>query len=187
MTTTASDIRPGRRLIAVILVGAAALDLARCCLVLMTVRHPALTAALVAAGLAAAAVSLRTARGCRTGRRWSGLTALLIGALSAPQAAASGFHAPYAIPDMATAALGVLLAVTVLATASPARQPGHDTGNSCVIDQEPPVDDQEPPVDEQSHARMSLRSAGRHPPQPDLRRVAQRAEHTATRPPPRPQ
>ena len=180
MTTTASDIRPGGRLIAVILFGAAALDLARCCLVLMTVRHPAQTAALVAAGLAAAAVSLRTARGCRTGRRWSGWTALMIGALSAPQAAASGFHAPYAIPDMATAALGVLLAVTVLATASPAGQPGHDTGNCCVIGQEPPVD-------EQSHARMSLRSAGRHPPQPDLRRVVHRAERTATRPPPRPQ
>jgi hypothetical protein len=180
MTTTASDIPPGRRLIALILFGAAALDLARCCLVLMTVRHPAQTAALVAAGLAAAAVSLRTARGCRTGRRWSGWTALLIGALSAPQAAASGFHAPYAIPDMATAALGVLLAVTVLATASPARQPGHASGNCCVIDQEPPVD-------EQSHACMSLRSAGRHRPQPDLRRVAHRAEHTATRPPPRPQ
>jgi hypothetical protein len=42
---------------------------------------------------------------------------LLIGAASAPQAAASGFHAPYTIPDTATAVLGVLLAVAVLATA----------------------------------------------------------------------
>jgi hypothetical protein len=42
---------------------------------------------------------------------------LLIGAASPPQAAASGFHGPYAIPDTATAVLGILLAVTILATA----------------------------------------------------------------------
>jgi hypothetical protein len=34
-----------------------------------------------------------------------------------PQAAASGFRSPYLIPDTATAALGILLAVTILATA----------------------------------------------------------------------
>jgi hypothetical protein len=70
-----------------------------------------------AAGLAAAALSARTARGCRAGQRWAGWAALLIGAASAPQAAASGFHAPYTIPDTATAVIGVLLAVAVLATA----------------------------------------------------------------------
>jgi RNA polymerase sigma-70 factor (ECF subfamily) len=37
--------------------------------------------------------------------------------LSPPQAAASGFGGPYAIPDTATTALGILLAVTILATA----------------------------------------------------------------------
>jgi hypothetical protein len=42
---------------------------------------------------------------------------LLIGLASAPQAAASGFRSPYLIPDTATAALGILLAVTILATA----------------------------------------------------------------------
>jgi len=42
---------------------------------------------------------------------------LLIGVVSDPQAAASGFHSPYVIPDTATAALGILLAITILATA----------------------------------------------------------------------
>ena len=70
------------------------------------------------------------------GRRWAGLTerALLIGAASAPQAAMSGFHGPYTIPDTATAALGVLLAVAVLATAGAAGQPGQYTENPCTID-----------------------------------------------------
>jgi hypothetical protein len=72
---------------------------------------------LVAAGLAAAALTARTARGCRAGRRWAGWAAVLIGLASAPQAAASGFRSPYLIPDTATAALGMLLAVTILATA----------------------------------------------------------------------
>ena len=39
-TSPAAGIRPGRRLIAVMLLAAAALDLARCGLVLMTARHP---------------------------------------------------------------------------------------------------------------------------------------------------
>ena len=99
--------RPGRHLIAVMLLTAAALDLTRCGLVLAAARHPAPTAGLVAAGLAAAVLSVRTAHGCQAGRRWAGLAALLIGAASAPQAAISGFHGPYTIPDTATAALGV--------------------------------------------------------------------------------
>ena len=116
------------------LLTAAALDLTRCGLVLTTARHSAPAAGLVVAGLAAAGLSMRTARGCQGGQRWAGWAALLIGATSAPQAAASGFHAPYTIPDTATAALGVLLTVAVLATAGLTGQPGHDTGNLCAID-----------------------------------------------------
>jgi hypothetical protein len=116
--------RPGRHLIAVMLLAAAALDLTRCGLVLTAARHPAPTAGLAAAGLAA--------RGCQAGRRWAGLAALLIGAASAPQAAMSGFHGPYTIPDTATAALGVLLAVAVLATAGTARPPGPYAENPCI-------------------------------------------------------
>jgi len=74
-------------------------------------------AGLVAAGLAAAALTARTARGCQVGQRWAGWTALLIGAASIPQAAASGFRSPCTIPDIATAALGLVLATTILATA----------------------------------------------------------------------
>jgi hypothetical protein len=62
------------------------------------------------------------------------LAALLIGAASAPQAAMSGFHGPYMIPDTATAALGVLLAVAVLATAGAAGQPGQYAENACTVD-----------------------------------------------------
>jgi len=101
----------------VMLLTAAALDLTRCGLVMAAARHPGPTAGLVTAGLAAAALTARTARGCRSGRRWAGWIALLIGAASPPQAAASGFHGAYAIPDTATAVLGIVLAVTILATA----------------------------------------------------------------------
>jgi hypothetical protein len=132
-------IRPGRRLIAVLLLAAAALDLIRCSLVPMAAPHPAPAAGLIAAGLAAAALSVRTARGCQAGRRWSSWAALLIGATSAPQAAASGFHSPYTIPDTATAALGVLLTVAVLATAGRTGQPGHHTEKSCVITGDDPM------------------------------------------------
>jgi hypothetical protein len=108
-----------RRLIVVLLVTAAALDLTRCGLVMTATRHPGPAAGLVAAGLAAAALTARTARGCQAGQRWAGWAALLVGAASAPQAATSGFRGPFTIPDTATAALGVLLATTILATAGP--------------------------------------------------------------------
>jgi hypothetical protein len=157
MAAPAAGIRPGGRLTAILLLAAAALDLTRCGLVVMTARYPAPAAGLVAAGLAAAALSVRTARGCQAGRRWAAWTALLIGAASAPQAAASGFHAPYAIPDTATAAVGVLLAVALLATAPPAAQPGHDPDDPAVTDREPPVDQH------RSQARTSPRSARRRP------------------------
>jgi hypothetical protein len=116
-TERATGTRAVRRLIVSILLTAATLDLTRCGLVMAAARHAAPTAGLVTAGLAAAALSARTARGCRAGRRWAGWAALLIGLASVPQAAASGFSGPYLIPDTATAALGIVLAVTILATA----------------------------------------------------------------------
>ena len=114
---------PIRRVTAVMLLAAAALDLTRCGLVVGTVTQAGIAAALVSAGLAAAAASLWTARGCQRGARWSGWAAFLIGTASGPQAAASGFHAAYAIPDIATAALGVLVAAGVLATAGHTGRP----------------------------------------------------------------
>ena len=113
----AAAAQVARRLIIVLLLTAAALDLTRCGLVLTAARHPAPTAGLVAAGLAATGLTARTARGCQVGQRWAGWAALLIGAASAPQAVASGFRSPYTIPDTATAAVGLLLAITILATA----------------------------------------------------------------------
>jgi hypothetical protein len=112
-----------RRITAVMLLAAAALDLTRCALVMGTVTRAGPAAALVSAGLAAATVSLGTARGCHHGARWSSWAAFLIGIASGPQAAASGFHAAYAIPDTATAVLGVLVAAGVLATAGRTSQP----------------------------------------------------------------
>jgi len=131
--------RPGRRLTAVLLIAAAAVDLIRCSLVPMAAPHPAPAAGLIAAGLAAAALSVWTARGCQAGRRWSSWAALLIGATSAPQAAVAGFRSPYTIPDTATAALGVLLTVAVLATAGRTAQAGHHTENSCVVTGDHPM------------------------------------------------
>ena len=114
---SAAGAQVGRQLIVVLLLTAAALDLTRCSLVLAAARHPAPAAGLVVAGLSAAALTARAARGCQVGQRWAGWAALLIGIMSAPQAAASGYRTPYTIPDTATAALGILLAITVLATA----------------------------------------------------------------------
>ena len=108
-----------RRLIAILLLAIAALDLTRCGLVLATARHLAFAAGLVAAGLVAAAISIWIARACLARPRRPSWAALLIAAASAPQAAVSGFGAPYTVPDSATAAVGILLAVTVLATVGP--------------------------------------------------------------------
>ena len=129
----------GRRaawwLIAVLLLATAALDLTRCCMLLAAVRHSGPAAGLVAAGLAAAIASGWTARGHLRGRRWPPWAAVLIGAASAPPAAAAGFGAPCTIPDTATAVLGILLAVTVLATAGRAR-PGQHAENPCATARE---------------------------------------------------
>jgi len=130
-TSRAAGVRRGRHLIAVTLLAAAALDLARCGMVLVTSRHPGPAVGLVAAGLAAAVLSTWAAREWQGGRRWSSWAALLIGAASGPQAAASGFHAPYTIPDTATAVLGVLLAVAVLATAGQDSQTGNHPQTPC--------------------------------------------------------
>ena len=113
------------------LLAAAALDLARCILVLMTSRHPSPAAGLVAAGIGAAALSITAALGCRAGHSWAAWAALLIGAASAPQASESGFRGPYTIPDAATAALGIMLTVTILATAGRAGPPRPNPGNAC--------------------------------------------------------
>jgi hypothetical protein len=125
MTAPAAVAWPGRRLIVAMLLTAAALDLIRCGLVLAAAQHLLSAAGLALAGLAAAALTVRTARGCQVRQHWAGWAALLIGAMSAPQAAAAGFHSPYTVPDTATAALGILLTVTILATADPARPLGH--------------------------------------------------------------
>jgi hypothetical protein len=59
---------------------------------------------------------------------------MLIAVASAPQASVSGFHNPYTIPDVATAALGVLLTVAILATAGRPGQPvRHDDALSFCI------------------------------------------------------
>jgi len=114
----------GGRLVTVLLLAAAALDLTRCGIAAATARGMLPATGLIVAGLAAAAVSLGTARACRAGCRWAAGAALLIGVASAPQAAASGFHLPYAVPDAATAVLGVVLTTTVLATAGRGGEPG---------------------------------------------------------------
>jgi hypothetical protein len=113
---------------------------------MVAVRRPAPAAGLVVIGLAAAALSVRTARGCRGRQRWAVWTALLIGAASAPQAAVSGFSAPYTIPDTATAVLGVLLAVAVLATASRTGVPGDNIQSPCVITRDPMIRDAAAPA-----------------------------------------
>jgi hypothetical protein len=128
-----ADRRCSLRLIAALLIVAAALDLTRCSLALMTFRHVTPAIGLVAAGIGAAAVSVSAARGCRAGRRWAGWAALLIGLASAPQASASGFHSPYMIPDVATAALGILLTVVILATAGRAGRPTQHLEVPCVM------------------------------------------------------
>lgn len=61
-TAPAADTRPGRRLITMLLPAAAALDTTRRSLVLATTRQPGPAARLIAAGLAAAALNLATAR-----------------------------------------------------------------------------------------------------------------------------
>jgi hypothetical protein len=111
----AASRRLARWWTAALLMGAAALDLARCGIDVSkgSATHAPL---LTTTGALAAAVSMITALGCLRGRYWVAWSALLIGVGSAPQAAATGFHAAYAVPDLATAAIGVLLTATMLAS-----------------------------------------------------------------------
>ncbi len=55
---------PGRRVIAVLLLAAGTLDLARCGVAVASARDAGATAGLVVAGAAAAGLSLRTAQAC---------------------------------------------------------------------------------------------------------------------------
>ncbi len=151
---SAAEGRAARRLIAGLLLAAAALDLARCGLVMATARHPAPAAGLITAGLAAAVLSSWTARGHLRGRRWPAWAAVLIGTASAPQAAAAGFGAPYTIPDTATAVLGILLAVTVLATVGGSR-PGQHTENPCAVNRECHRPGAQPPASRRNPGRMA--------------------------------
>jgi hypothetical protein len=130
-TGPAATRLPVRRVTAIMLLAAAALDVTRCGLVVGTDPHAGTAAALVSVGLAVAAASLWTARGCQRGARWSGWAAFLIGTASGPQAAASGFHTLYTIPDTATAVLGILLAVGVLATAGHTGRPALRPLSPC--------------------------------------------------------
>jgi len=139
-TVPAASSWPGRRLIVVMLLVAAVLDLTRCGVVVAMARPAGPAIELVAVGLAAAALSLWTAHACKAGRRWAAWAALLIGAASAPQAALSGFRIPYAIPGTVTAALRVLLAVTVLATAGQTGPPGRFPGDTCSAGGQSPCD-----------------------------------------------
>jgi hypothetical protein len=122
-----------RPVIVVMLLAAAVLDLARCGVALTVARRDDPTAGLVVAALAAAALSLGTAQAFQLARRWPAWVALFIGVASGPQAAATGFHAPYTIPDTATAVLGILLAVAVLATAGRPGPQAPPPPDSCTI------------------------------------------------------
>jgi hypothetical protein len=124
----AAGDRHGLLLVTVLLAAAAATDLSRCCIVVVAARHGQPAAGLIAAGLASAALSLAAARGSHRGRGWASWAAVLIGITSAPQAAATSFRALYAVPNTATAVVGILLTVSVLATAGRARPAGQVPG-----------------------------------------------------------
>jgi hypothetical protein len=101
-------------LLTALLVLAATADLARCGIGFAFTGDRTRTVLLFTSGAVAAGMSLITAAGAIRRRRWAFWSAALIGLASAPQAATSGFRSPYAIPDVATAVLGLLLTVTVL-------------------------------------------------------------------------
>ena len=92
----------------------AAADLARCGMGLTLASASSQTVLLFTMGGLAAVVSAITAGGAIRRRQWALWSAGLIGIASAPQATMAGFRAPYTIPDLATAILGLLLTITVL-------------------------------------------------------------------------
>jgi len=85
---------------------------------------------LVTAGAVAALLCVITALGVLRRREWAVWTAAFIGLASAPQAAATGFHPPYAAPDSVTLAVGLLLLVTVLTGAAGIAHDALD-GDDC--------------------------------------------------------
>jgi hypothetical protein len=106
---------PAPRLLPALLLTLGALDLTRCGL-LLGAPHDSPGIPLIIGGLAATLACGLGARAYRRRRHWSAATALLIGIATAPQAAAAGFRAPFAIPDLASIALGALLSVAVLSS-----------------------------------------------------------------------
>jgi lysylphosphatidylglycerol synthetase-like protein (DUF2156 family) len=92
----------------------AAVDVTRCGIGLALDGVTIRLALLLITGAVAAIASLIAAAGAVRRRTWALWSAALIGIASAPQAAVTGFRPPYVIPDVATAALGFLLTVSVL-------------------------------------------------------------------------
>jgi hypothetical protein len=133
--SSAAPAGAGRRLIWALLISAAVLDLTRCSLVLLTVRHLAVAVGLISAGMAAAAVSVAAAWGYQAGRRWAILAAVVVGVGSPPLASASGFRAPFTILDVAASIVGIVLAVAVLAAIGPGTRLEQPT---CACGASPP-------------------------------------------------
>jgi len=125
-----------RRLIVVLLLTAAALDLTRCGLVMTAARHPAPTAGLVAAGLAAAALTARTARGCQVGQRWAGWTALLIGGAPAAEAGRGRLPRPLYDPGHSHRCPRAPAGHHHPGDRGPDGPPAHDAGNPRLLDRE---------------------------------------------------
>jgi hypothetical protein len=112
MRSLAAEVPRGRRLIAVLLLASAAMDLTRCGLTVMTARHPMPAYGLAAAGLAVAALSVPTVRGCQTGPRWAGWAAFRGNpGWTACQRGAGAVRGS----DRRLAGIGITLAVIVLA------------------------------------------------------------------------
>jgi len=122
--------------LATLLALTAATDLARCGIGLTPASGSSQTVLLFTTGGLAAVVSAITASGAIRRRQWAVWSAGLLGIASAPQATMAGFRAPYTIPDLATAVLGLLLTVTVLVgSQSDAGSPANLIG--CPYEAEP--------------------------------------------------
>ena len=105
---------PATLVLATLLGLTAVTDLVRCGIGLTRIGGPTETMLLFISGGVAALGSLITAGGAVRRRRWALWSAALLGVAAAPQASMTGFRAPYTIPDVATAILGILLTATVL-------------------------------------------------------------------------
>jgi len=112
----------------------AAVDVMRCGIGLTLGGATIRLALLLVTGAVAAIVSLIAAAGAVRRRSWALWSAALIGIASAPQAAVTGFRPPYVIPDVATAALGFLLTVTVLVGTQRVTPAMSSDALPCLID-----------------------------------------------------